>query len=130
MTYRFSDYEWDHILLMYQKYHGFFDPVTRSSMAKLIQQLGTTHTVTTVDQAKTLVALLSTDPIRITHSEAQCGWREESTNEIKVAEMEQESEIDLTLILNIIEQLRIFIARISYESIEQSNYLERGRNEK
>ena len=130
MTYRFSDFEWDHILLMYQKYHGFFDPVSRSSMAKLIQQLGTSHTVTTLDQAKTLVTLLSADPNRMNHSEEQRGWLEETPSEIKLAEMEQESEIDPTLILRIIEQLRIFIARICSENVEQSNYLERGRNEK
>lgn len=130
MTYRFSDFEWDHILLMYQKYHGFFDPVSRSSMAKLIQQLGTSHTVTTLDQAKTLVTLLSADPNRMNHSEEQWGWPEDTPSEIKMAEMEQESEIDPTLILRIIEQLRIFIARIFSENVEQSNYLERGRNEK
>ena len=130
MTYRFSDFEWDHILLMYQKYHGFFDPVSRSSMSKLIQQLGTSHTVTTLDQAKTLVTLLSADPNRMNHSEEQWGWPEDTPSEIKLAEMEQESEIDPTLILRIIEQLRIFIARIFSENVEQSNYLERGRNEK
>ena len=108
MTYRFSDFEWDHILLMYQKYHGFFDPVSRSSMSKLIQQLGTSHTVTTLDQAKTLVTLLSADPNRMNHSEEQWGWPEDTPSEIKLAEMEQSDYFSMASILCVSPELLAF----------------------
>lgn len=99
-------------------------------MAKLIQQIDKSRTITSTDQAELIIALLSTEAVH----------KKNDNTERKKYEVTREGphsvknnlifEEDLALHNRIIEQLRLFTARTHSEGKTHTALHGRGRNEK
>lgn len=119
-NYKFSESEWNLIIEKYRNNRSKLSPVTRSNINRLINSMSTLRTISTVQHANLIIALLLCKEDIQEIEEINCS----APSGKKADAKEKNNESRIVEVNEIIERLRLLI--LQYQALDNYRHISNG----